>query len=100
MNKEKLVEIVGNNPLDDMSQLQDYQKLLGQLDYKPFECVGEFVESNWALAQLQKMPDWQDDCLVKLLKPKVYKKADKLFIPNKKHIIPKRFSDVMEIFTE
>lgn len=100
MNKEKLVEIVGNNPLDDMSQLQDYQKLLGQLDYKPFECVGEFVESNWALTQLQKMPEWQDDCLVKLLKAKVYKKADKLFIPNKKHIIPKRFSDVMEIFTE
>ncbi len=100
MDKQKLIEIVGKNPLDDVTQIDNYRELLGLSGHKPFECVGEFKESNWALEQLAQRPEWQNDYIVKNLTPKVYQKNLGLFIPNHQHLIPKRFKNVMAEFRQ
>lgn len=98
MDKQKLLDIVGSNPLDDASQLEDYEKLLGLKGHKPFECVGEFKESNWAMCQLSQMPQWRNDYIVKTIAAKKYAQSDDLFALSHKHLIPKRFKNVMAEF--
>lgn len=98
MNKDKLIEIVGKNPLDDENQLQGYEELLGLSGHKPFECVGEFAESKWALTQLAAQSEWQNDCVVKALSNRIQNDGHNLFVPNNQHIIPERFSYVMAEF--
>jgi len=100
MDKQKLVQIVGNNPLDDETQVEGYEELLGLKGYKPFECVGEFQESNWAFAQLKQRAEWQNDKVVKALTPKIYKNDKDLFAVARKHLIPERFKNVMAEFRE
>jgi len=98
MEKQKLIKIVGKNPLDDATQLDGYRELLGISGHKPFECVGEFKESNWAFAQLTHNSEWCNDYVIKNLQPKIYKQTSGLFKPKRQHLIPERFKNVMAEF--
>ena len=95
MDKQELVNLLGCNPLDDAAQMEDFELLLGLKGHKPFECVGEFKESNWAMSQLAGLPQWRNDYIVKNIVPKKYVRDNDLFTLSRKHLIPKRFNHVM-----
>ena len=65
MPKARLVGIFGRNLLDDPAQTAGYDALLEYLDHKPFECVGEGIESRAAMAALGERAEWREDALVK-----------------------------------
>ncbi len=51
-----VVDIFGTDMLDDDGEMEDFKKLIGLLDEKPFECVGSRDEINTALVlTIQKM---------------------------------------------
>lgn len=65
MSKARLVGIFGRNLLDDPAQTAGYDALLEYQDHKPFECVGEGIESRAAMAALGERAEWREDALVK-----------------------------------
>ncbi|KIQ97089.1 UDP-N-acetyl-alpha-D-muramoyl-L-alanyl-L-glutamate epimerase [Lysobacter sp. A03] len=65
MPKARLVGIFGRNLLDDPAQTAGYDALLEFHDHKPFECVGEGIESRAAMAALVDRAEWREDALVK-----------------------------------
>ena len=64
MEKSRLLEIFGQNLLDDMSQENGFRELLGLKGHKPFECVGEIEECRFIISSLALMPDWKNDILI------------------------------------
>lgn len=103
MEKERLVNIFGRNPLNEPEQTCGYEELLGLAAFKPFECVGEIKESVWAFLNLCSRPEWKDDAIVKKLKDSVltnYKKSanslkDEIFSFSGDHFIPKGYEDAL-----
>ncbi len=102
MDKRQLIEAVGHNLLDDASQEDGFRELLGLLNHKPFECVGETEECCVALDMIANKPEWQNDTLVKKLYPDVLAKHgqnqlklwhEKAFAPSCKHHIPDDLKD-------
>ncbi|MCK5444655.1 MAG: hypothetical protein KAI73_03475, partial [Rhodospirillaceae bacterium] len=67
VEKSRLVEIFGKNMLDDASQIEGYRELLGLEGHKPWECVGEILESGAAFWALSEHPDWKDAAIIKTL---------------------------------
>lgn len=65
MSKTRLVGIFGRNLLDDPAQTAGYDALLEYRDHKPFECVGEGIESRAAMEALGERGEWREDALVK-----------------------------------
>ena len=99
ISKGTLVQIIGSNLLNDKSQLEGFQELLGLKNHKPFECVGEISESRWAFRQLANKEDWQDDFIIKTLSSQFPDTEErKIFTPTTDHLIPGDLSDVMDIF--
>ena len=95
MDKKKLIQAVGTNPLDDEKQIDGYRELLGLSGHKPFECVGEANECCWAFSQLKRSPAWQNDYVVRTLNaPEVSAPFD----ISDEHLIPKELQDVMARF--
>jgi len=52
IDKDTLVEIFGKDLLDDSNLINDFEKLCGIQEEKPFECVGQVDEVNYALKKL------------------------------------------------
>lgn len=50
LSQEELVGIFGSNVLDNQALLDDFEKLIGIQDVKPFECVGTVEEVNAAIS--------------------------------------------------
>ena len=65
MPKPRLLAIFGRNLLDEPAQAAGFDALLEFRDHKPFECVGEGVESRAALHALTRRPEWREDALVR-----------------------------------
>lgn len=65
--RERLVAIFDGDMLRDEAQLTGYRELLGLIDFKPFECVGELDESLAAVVHLAGMPEWSDAAVVRAL---------------------------------
>ncbi len=65
MPKARLVGIFGRNLLDDPAQTAGYDALLEYQNHKPFECVGEGIESRAAMAALVERAEWREDAVVK-----------------------------------
>lgn len=63
--RERIIDIVGRNLLDDPDQFDGYAELLGLTDAKPFECVGEIDECRTALRLLAEDPAWQQDAAIR-----------------------------------
>ncbi|MCK9540089.1 UDP-N-acetyl-alpha-D-muramoyl-L-alanyl-L-glutamate epimerase [Dokdonella sp.] len=64
MPKPRLLGIFGRNLLDDAALAPAFDALLEYRDHKPFECVGEGVESRAAMAALAARAEWREDALV------------------------------------
>ncbi|MDD3030132.1 MAG: endonuclease domain-containing protein [Alphaproteobacteria bacterium] len=69
IKKVELVEIFGQNLLDDPRQLDGFRALCQEGVDKPFECVGEKKESAVLLKSLSANSDWKDDYIVRSLVP-------------------------------
>ena len=66
----KLVEIFGENLLDNEGLLNMYEELTGVLNFKPFECVGTIEECRVAIWKLSTMDEFKDNLVVKTLSTK------------------------------
>ncbi len=68
----RLIGIFGANLLDSPEQLGGYEELTA-LDgaHKPWDCVGEFLESRAALMRIADHPDWRDTAIVRALAPRI-----------------------------
>jgi hypothetical protein len=99
MDKKELIQIVGNNPLNDINQIDGYKELLGLKGHKPFECVGETDECRWAFSQLLKRNDWQQDIILNTLRNDI-PKTDKglIFTATDTHLIPEEITHVLAEF--
>lgn len=64
MPKPRLLGIFGRNLLDDPSLAPAFDALMEYRDHKPFECVGEGIESRAALAALARRAEWREDAIV------------------------------------
>ncbi len=64
MPKPRLLAIFGRNLLDDAALASEFDALIEYRDHKPFECVGEGVESRAALTALAGRAEWREDALV------------------------------------
>ncbi|WP_154223299.1 endonuclease domain-containing protein [Marinicella rhabdoformis] len=96
--------IFGKNLLSDKGLLPLYQELLGLEGIKPFECVGEVEESQWAFNQLIADPEWSGlEVLEILAKHIVHSEIDDiklLFEHSNKHQIPEKrcFQNIFDEF--
>lgn len=72
MPPERLISVFGANLLDMPEQLGGYEELTA-LDgaHKPWDCVGEFLESRAALMRIADHPDWRDTAIVRALVPRI-----------------------------
>ncbi|RYD15170.1 MAG: endonuclease domain-containing protein [Lysobacteraceae bacterium] len=64
MPKPRLLGIFGRNLLDDAALAAAFDALMEYRDHKPFECVGEGIESRAAMAALVERAEWREDALV------------------------------------
>jgi len=64
MPKPRVLAIFGRNLLDDAALAPAFDALMEYRDHKPFECVGEGVESRAAMAALAVRAEWREDALV------------------------------------
>jgi len=62
-----LIRMFAANMLDDSRQLEGYRALLGLLEHRPFECVGEQAESMVALTWIAHQDDWKKSAVVTAL---------------------------------
>jgi len=76
MPKPRLLNIFGRNLLDEVEQAAGFDALLEYRDHKPFECVGEGVESRAALAALAGSPSWREDALVERFNSEIRPQLD------------------------
>lgn len=72
MPRTRLEGIFGENLLEDVAQLAGYEELTA-LDgaHKPWDCVGEFLESRAALSRIAGHPEWRDAVVVQALAPRI-----------------------------
>jgi hypothetical protein len=98
LNKPQLLDILGENLLEQEGQLEGFAELCGLKNHKPFECVGEVVESVYALCHVHQ--DFVDDVVVRRLRPLlVANRVDeqKLFTPVQPHGL---VGDLWSIFSK
>lgn len=95
MPKPRLMAIFGRNLLDEAEQTAGFDALLEFQDHKPFECVGEGIESRAAMAALAKSPSWREDFIVRRFTQEILPQLDNqdlaivpLLIPDDEHAIP------------
>ena len=100
MNKEKLVDIIGANPLNDPEQLSGYEQLLGISGNKPFECVGTVRECRVAFELLKNKKEWKNEFIINNLYDKVNLKQDDITAVmdlQPSSLIPEVFSTCLNI---
>jgi hypothetical protein len=102
MPKPRLLSIFGRNLLDDASLAAGFDALLEYQEHKPFECVGEGIESRAALAALAERAEWREDALVARFAEEILPQLDRadldldaLLKPEGEHRIPARLRDAV-----
>lgn len=97
MPKPRLLAIFGRNLLDDEALAPGFDALIEYRDHKPFECVGEGVESRAAFAALAARAEWREDALVARFREHIAPQLDPatlalepLLAPAGEHRIPPR----------
>lgn len=72
MPPERLIGVFGANLLNMPEQLGGYEELMALGGaHKPWDCVGEFLESRAALMRIADHPDWRDTAIVRALAPRI-----------------------------
>jgi len=97
MPKPRLLAIFGRNLLDDIALAPAFDALMEYRDHKPFECVGEGIESRAALAALAARAEWHEDAIVARFVEEIAPQLDArelalepLLAPHGEHRIPAR----------
>jgi UDP-N-acetyl-alpha-D-muramoyl-L-alanyl-L-glutamate epimerase len=72
MNKTRLLEIFGQNLLDNPANEASLRELSGLAGQKPWECVGEILEAAACLYSLTRHADWHEDAVVRALKADLF----------------------------
>lgn len=95
--KLRLLAIFGRNLLDDPALAPGFDALIEWNANKPFECVGEAVESRAAFAALTTRPEWREDELVTRFRARILPaiadslpSLEALLAPEGPHRIPAR----------
>lgn len=98
MEKARLVKIFGHDMLDDKSQTDGFRELLGLQGHKPWECVGEILESASAFNAIATKPEWAETSVIKALRGEMAAGSDELeksfsamLTPDVSENIPTRF---------
>lgn len=66
--RARLRGIFGKDLLDDAELIEGYRALSGLVGQKPWECVGEILESAAALYALSQNAEWKDAAIIAALK--------------------------------
>ncbi len=69
-----LTRIFSKNMLDDSSQLEGFEALVGISGHKPFECVGSLSECQAAFKTIAMQSEWQASYIVKEIAPTLLQK--------------------------
>jgi hypothetical protein len=100
MPKPRLLQIFGRNLLDDGALAPGFDALIEYREHKPFECVGEGVESRAAFAVLTQRAEWREDALVARFADEIAPQLDPrelaldaLLVAQGEHLIPQRLVD-------
>jgi hypothetical protein len=103
MPKPRLLAIFGRNLLDDIALAPAFDALMEYRDHKPFECVGEGIESRAAMATLASRAEWREDAIVARFVDEVLPALDAhslalapLLIPGGEHLVPKRLASLVD----
>ena len=98
MPKPRLLAIFGSNLLDDIALAPAFDALMEYRDHKPFECVGEGIESRAAMVALAARAEWREDAVVARFADEVAPQLDlaeltlaPLLTAQGEHRIPERF---------
>jgi hypothetical protein len=67
MDRKDFINIFGVNILNDSKNLQVARDLCGIGDKKPWECVGDFVDTAASLFHLSCQNKWKEDIIPKNL---------------------------------
>lgn len=65
IDRDKLIKMFGKNLFNDESLLDLFEETWGTKNFKPFECVGTFEESQLAIYLTSLKSEWQNDALIK-----------------------------------
>ncbi len=105
MERRRIEAIFGGNMLEDESQREGFEELMGLSGHKPWECVGELAESGAAIIQLAERPEWRDVKIVRALAPRVLALMpdprgvwQELMTPAPDHSLPKRYEEMLNAF--
>ena len=97
MPKPRLLAIFGRNLLDDIALAPAFDALMEYRDHKPFECVGEGIESRAAMAALAARAEWREDAIVARFADEILPSLDRaqldlaaLLAAHGEHLIPAR----------
>ena len=97
MPKPRLLAIFGRNLLDDIALAPALDALMEYRDHKPFECVGEGIESRAAMAALAARAEWREDAIVARFAEEILPSLDRaqldlaaLLAAHGEHLIPAR----------
>ncbi|MET0230865.1 MAG: UDP-N-acetyl-alpha-D-muramoyl-L-alanyl-L-glutamate epimerase [Rhodanobacteraceae bacterium] len=103
MPKPRLLAIFGRNLLDDIALGGAFDALMEYRDHKPFECVGEGIESRAAMAALASRAEWREDAIVARFVDEVLPALDAralalapLLVPSGEHLVPKRLASFVD----
>ncbi|HEX5124443.1 MAG TPA: UDP-N-acetyl-alpha-D-muramoyl-L-alanyl-L-glutamate epimerase [Rhodanobacteraceae bacterium] len=103
MPKPRLLAIFGRNLLDDAALAPAFDALMEYRDHKPFECVGEGIESRAAMAALAARAEWREDAVVARFADEILPLLDAselalapLLVPEGEHRIPARLAALID----
>ena len=103
MPKPRLLAIFGRNLLDDIALAPAFDALMEYREHKPFECVGEGIESRAALAALAARAEWHEDAIVARFAEEIAPQLDAqqlalepLLAPEGEHLIPARLEALVD----
>ena len=107
IGKQRALNIFGANLLDDGAQMDGFAELLGLQGHKPWECVGEILESRVALYDLLHEEQWKDAAVVKALGAKlgVFKNdilaaKEHYYTLSKEHGVPPEYMEALRAFVD
>jgi UDP-N-acetyl-alpha-D-muramoyl-L-alanyl-L-glutamate epimerase len=92
VERRRLIGIFGADLFDDLRSLIGYRELLGLSGFKPFECVGEVLESRVALGLLANDPGWAGSPVVAALSREIGQLPSAAEIAQVFTAVPPRFA--------
>lgn len=100
LDRDKIVSIMGSDPLGKTDQLEGFAALLGLGADKPLDCVGEVEEARVAMRLLADRESWRDAPVVRALssRPEVAGLGTEaiaaVLAPSLEHALPKAYEAV------